>query len=226
MPPGVGAGYSMPNAVQTACSGTGTAGAATDQPTSEPTVTSKAPTASAALRQNSADMDKVIKQIVALGIKREDLIKPTKAELEAIGAKYIATVEPTAKATLDQLRAAGWKIAIVSGGFTQAILPLAAYLGIDRVEAVILRFNADGSYAGFDESCPTCRSRGKNVVARRLRAEHQATQVIMVGDGASDLEVKGDADKVIGFGRYAVRAKVKAGADAFITSLTELPSVV
>ncbi|WP_017670656.1 SIMPL domain-containing protein [Blastomonas sp. AAP53] len=36
-------------------------------------VTSKAPTASAALRQNSADMDKVIKQIVGLGIKREDI---------------------------------------------------------------------------------------------------------------------------------------------------------
>jgi uncharacterized protein YggE len=36
-------------------------------------VTSKAATASAALRQNSADMDKVIKQIVALGIKREDI---------------------------------------------------------------------------------------------------------------------------------------------------------
>jgi phosphoserine phosphatase len=48
----------------------------------------------------------------------------------------------------------------------------------------------------------------------------------MVGDGASDLEVKGDADKVIGFGRYAVRAKVKAGADAFITALAELPGVV
>ncbi len=162
----------------------------------------------------------------AIFAKRLDIIKPTKAELEAIGAKYIATVEPTAKATLDQLRAAGWKIAIVSGGFTQAILPLAAYLGIDRVEAVILRFNADGSYAGFDESCPTCRSKGKNVVARRLRAEHQATHVVMVGDGASDLEVKGDADKVIGFGRYAVRPKVKAGADAFIMSLAELPGVI
>ena len=162
----------------------------------------------------------------AIFAKRLDIIKPTKAELEAIGAKYIVTVEPTAKATLDKLRAAGWKIAIVSGGFTQAILPLAAFLGIDRVEAVILRFHADGSYAGFDESCPTCRSKGKNVVARRLRAEHQATQVVMVGDGASDLEVKGDADKVVGFGRYAVRAKVKAGADAFITSLDQLPGVV
>ena len=162
----------------------------------------------------------------AIFAKRLDIIKPTKAELEAIGAKYIATVEPTAKATLDQLRTAGWKIAIVSGGFTQAILPLAAYLGIDRVEAVILRFHADGSYAGFDETCPTCRSKGKNVVARRLRAEHQATHVVMVGDGASDLEVMGDADKVIGFGRYVVRAKVKAGADVFITALEQLVGVV
>ena len=75
-------------------------------------------------------------------------------------------------------------------------------------------------------SCPTCKTKGKNVVARRLRAEHQATQVVMVGDGASDLEVKGDADKVIGFGRYVVRTKVKAGADVFITSLDQLVGVV
>lgn len=31
---------------------------------------------------------------------------------------------------------------------------------------------------------------------------------------------------VIGFGRYAVRPKVKAGADAFIMSLAELPELV
>jgi hypothetical protein len=48
----------------------------------------------------------------------------------------------------------------------------------------------------------------------------------MVGDGASDLEVKGDADKVVGFGRYVVRAKVKAGADVFITALDQLVGVV
>jgi uncharacterized protein YggE len=36
-------------------------------------VTSKAPTAQEALRSNSAEMEKVIAQIVALGIKREDI---------------------------------------------------------------------------------------------------------------------------------------------------------
>ena len=162
----------------------------------------------------------------AIFAKRLDIIKPTAAELAAIGAKYIATVEPTAVASLAQLRAADWKIAIVSGGFTQAIRPLADFLGIERVEAVVLKFHADGSYAGFDDSCPTCRTKGKNVVARRLRAEHQAAHVVMVGDGASDLEVKGDADLVVGFGRYVQRPKVVAGADKFVHSLAELVGVV
>ena len=162
----------------------------------------------------------------AIFAKRLDIIKPTAAELAAIGAQYIATVEPTAVASLAKLRAAGWRIAIVSGGFTQAIRPLADFLGIDRVEAVTLKFHTDGTYAGFDDSCPTCKTKGKNVVARRLRAEHQATHVVMVGDGASDLEVKGDADVVVGFGRYVQRPKVAAGADQFVRSLEELVGVV
>jgi len=162
----------------------------------------------------------------AIFAKRLDIIKPTAAELAAIGAKYIATVEPTAVASLAQLRAAGWKIAIVSGGFTQAIRPLADFLGIERVEAVVLKFHADGSYAGFDDSCPTCRTKGKNVVARRLRDEYEAGHIVMVGDGASDLEVKGDADLVVGFGRYVQRPKVVAGADKFVHSLAELIGVV
>ena len=158
--------------------------------------------------------------------KRLNMIKPTLAELQAIGTKYIATVEPTAVETLEKLRAAGWKIAIVSGGFTQAIMPLAKFLGVARVEAVVLKFNEDGTYAGFDETCPTSKSKGKNMIARRLRADFKAQTVVMVGDGASDLEVKSDVDKVIGFGRYVVRPKVKAGADAFVMSLADLPGVL
>jgi phosphoserine phosphatase len=158
--------------------------------------------------------------------KRLDMIKPTLKELESIGQKYIQQVEPTALDTIKKLKAAGWTVIIVSGGFTQAIRPLAQYLGIERVEAVELRFNADGSYAGYVESCPTAKSKGKNVVVLKLRDEFKAYQMILVGDGASDLEVKGDVDKMIGFGRYTPRPKVKAGADAFITSLDQLISLL
>ena len=158
--------------------------------------------------------------------KRLDMIKPTLKELESIGQKYIQEVEPTALDTIKKLKANGWTVMIVSGGFTQAIRPLAQYLGIERVEAVELRFNTDGSYAGYVESCPTAKSKGKNVVALKLRDEFKAYQTVLVGDGASDLEVKGDVDKMIGFGRYTPRPKVKAGADAFITSLDQLISLL
>lgn len=158
--------------------------------------------------------------------RRLDLIRPSRAEVDGIAAKYLATVEPDAAEALRRIRAAGWQVAIVSGGFTEAILPLARSLGIGEVHAVGLRFDAAGAYAGFDTEAPTARSRGKNAVARRLRAATGATEVVMVGDGASDLEVKGDADRVIGFGRYAARAKVKAGADAFITRLADLPPLL
>lgn len=158
--------------------------------------------------------------------RRLDLIQPTSEELSAIGSLYIAHVEPTAKACIAQLQGEGWTVAIVSGGFTQAIRPLAEFLGITTVEAVVLKFDCRGFYAGFEEDCPTARSRGKNVVAERLKRTLAATKTVMVGDGASDLEVKGDVDYVVGFGRYAVREKVKAGADAFIMSLSELPAIL
>ena len=41
-------------------------------------------------------------------------------------------------------------------------------------------------------------------------------RTVMVGDGVSDLETKPVVDLFVGFGRYTPRAKVKAGAHAFV----------
>jgi phosphoserine phosphatase len=158
--------------------------------------------------------------------KRLEMIEPRVEEVEAVGALYIAHVEPEAKRTLEAARKAGWHPIIVSGGFTQAILPLAAYLEIERVEAVRLEFDLDGAFAGFAADSPTARTRGKNIIARQLKAEFGARKTVMVGDGASDLEVQGDVDFVVGFGGYAVREKVRQGADAFILSFAELPDLL
>lgn len=163
----------------------------------------------------------------AIFSRRLELIRPTHSELLSIGAMYISAVEPTALRTVSELKAAGWEVVIVSGGFTQAIVPLADFLGIARVEAVSLQFDSSGRYCGFEEATsPTACSKGKNQVARRLRSELGVNRSVMVGDGASDLEVKGDVDWVIGFGGYAVRERVKSGADAFIMQLSELPEVL
>lgn len=153
---------------------------------------------------------------------RLELIKPTAAEVATVGARYVETVEPTARQTLATLRARGWTPIILSGGFRQAIRPLADYLGIERVEAVDLHFDAAGDYAGFAEDYPTTRSGGKPIVIERLRTEFGASEIVMVGDGVSDLETKPVVERFIGFGGTVAREKVRAGATHFIRSLAEL----
>ena len=154
--------------------------------------------------------------------RRLEIIQPRRQDAAAVGRRYVETVEPTALATLAALRAAQWTPVIISGGFRQAIQPLADFLGIARIEAVDLYFEADGRYRGYDTAYPTSRSGGKPEVIRRLRAELRPSRVVMVGDAVSDLEAAPEADLFVGFGRYAARERVKKEAAAFISSLDAL----
>lgn len=158
--------------------------------------------------------------------ERLRIIRPRAADVAAVGAQYIDTIEPTAVATLAALRSAGWTPIILSGGFRNAIRPLADHLGVARVEAVDLFFDAAGDYAGYDEAYPTTRSGGKPEVIRALKAELAPSRVVMVGDGVSDLETKPEVDLFIGFGRYVAREKVRAGAAKFVTALDQIPALL
>lgn len=154
--------------------------------------------------------------------RRLALIRPRREDITAIARRYIEEVEPTALATVTRLKAGGWTPVILSGGFRPIIAPLAAHLGIVRIEAVDLHFGAAGEYAGYDERYPTTRSGGKPEIITALRRELSPARTVMVGDGVSDLEAKPVVDQFIGFGRYVERAKVRAGAHAFVRSLAEL----
>jgi phosphoserine phosphatase len=158
--------------------------------------------------------------------RRLDIIRPTRAETLAVGAHYIREIEPTAAATVAALQARGWTVVIVSGGYTQAIEPLAAHLGIARIEAVPLRFDTAGHYAGYDTAAPAARRGGKPEIMRALRAEFRPARLVMVGDGASDLETRDVVDLFVGFGRYAERPAVKAGAQRFAYRLDEIPNLL
>jgi phosphoserine phosphatase len=157
---------------------------------------------------------------------RLEAIRPTRDDAAAVGRGYLACVEPTAKATVAGLKAQGWTPVIISGGFRQAIRPLADMLGVDRVEAVDLFFNPDGTYRGYDAAYPSTRSGGKVDIIAALRAEFHPERIVMVGDGVSDLEVKPVVDLFVGFGGFAVRERVKREAAAFVTSLAAVPALV
>ncbi|MDX6766221.1 MAG: HAD-IB family phosphatase [Candidatus Methylacidiphilales bacterium] len=158
--------------------------------------------------------------------RRLELIRPGAAACAAIAQKYLQTIEPDAGRVLAELRGAGWTPAILSGGLAPAVQPLAAHLGITEVHAVPLYFDEAGNYLGFDAEFPAARSGGKPLVIQQLRARLGAGKVVMVGDGASDLETKPVVDLFVGFGRYADRPAVRAGAGAFLMELAGLPQLL
>jgi phosphoserine phosphatase len=164
--------------------------------------------------------------VEAVFARRLDIIRPRRCDAEAVGVRYIETVEPEARAAIAGLRGRGWTPIIVSGGFRPAIRPLADHLGVERIEAVDLRFDPSGGYSGFDADYPTTRSGGKVEVVRRLRAELGPARVVLVGDAVSDLEVLPVVDLFVGFGRYAERERVRREAGAFIRSFAGLADLL
>jgi len=157
---------------------------------------------------------------------RLDLIRPNRDECVRIGQRYIDAVEPDALGVVGQLQAAGWRVVILSGGFVPVIEPLARFLGIVDVEAVPLYFADDGSYRDYDRDYPTTRNGGKPELIQALQRQWSPRITVMVGDGVSDLETQPVVDRFIGFGRYAVRPRVQAGADRFIYALAQLPAAI
>ena len=158
--------------------------------------------------------------------RRLDIIKPAADSVAEVGKLYIQTVEPSAKEVITTLKSKGWTPIILSGGYRQAIKPLADYLGVEFIEAVDLYFNEDGSYRDFDRNYPSTRSGGKPEVVKSLRNQYSPQKIVAVGDGVSDLESKPVVDMFIGFGRYALREKVKQEANFFITDLAEIVSLI
>jgi phosphoserine phosphatase len=158
--------------------------------------------------------------------RRLEIIQPRRADADAVGRRYVETVEPTAQATIAALKLRGWTPVIISGGFRPLMASLAEHLGIERVEAVDIFFHSDGAYNGYDKNYPTTRSGGKPEIVAALKREFSPTQFVMVGDGASDLETKPSVDRFVGFGRYTPREAVRQGAHDFIYTLDALLKIL
>ena len=74
----------------------------------------------------------------------------------------------------------------------QLILPVAMRLNIPatRIIANILFFDKDGNYTGFDKTVPTSRDGGKAEAVHHLKKQHGYAPIIMIGDGATDMQVR------------------------------------
>lgn len=159
--------------------------------------------------------------------KRLDVIRPTLAQVEALGERYVSSLTPGAANAIAKLQENGVQIHLVTGGIEQAILPLAAKLNVPSraVHAVRLRFDANGNYEDFDRRSFLAKSGGKELVVRDIRARSKG-KAALVGDGVSDLEAKPAVDLFIGFGGVAVREKVKQNAEIFAMTFDEVLSAL
>jgi len=157
--------------------------------------------------------------------KRLSLIKPDKAQISWLADLYIAEIVEGVEQVFSTLLAEGKQVHIISGGIRQAILPLAKKLGLsaDKVHAVDVLFNQDGSYKAFDQQSPLAKNGGKAIICKQIKAENLT--MAMVGDGKTDLEAKNVGAKVIGFGGVMQREIVVEGADVFVKN-TSLMAVL
>jgi phosphoserine phosphatase len=157
--------------------------------------------------------------------RRMEIIRPDRATAAAVPRLYVDTIVPGVPELITRLKAEGWTPVILSGGFEPLIRPLAQVLGVEYVEAVPLYFDASGDYAGYGADYPTTRNGGKPEVIREWKQALLPEAVLMMGDGISDLEAKGEVDLFIGFGGVVSRPAVEKGADAWITSMSEFENV-
>lgn len=156
-------------------------------------------------------------------VKRLELIRPTREQLESLGQHYIATLLPDAKAVVGALRFLNKDVYLISGGYDVPLSILGRHLGFEEphILANRLRFKSDGSYLGFDPMSPLWRNGGKAEVIKRLRTKGKKT--LLVGDSVTDLEAQPEVDLFVGFGGVVSRESVRRQSPVFIHQPTLAP---
>jgi phosphoserine phosphatase len=121
---------------------------------------------------------------------------------------------PGARTFVRTLKRLGYKVAIVSGGFTAVTDRLAADLGLDHAVANVLEV-VDGLITGRLTGDIVDRA-GKAEVLRRIAAAEgiPLEQTVAVGDGANDLDMLAAAGLGIAFNAKPV---VRAQADTAVS---------
>lgn len=141
------------------------------------------------------------------------------AELAGLPEEVIEQVRgeirltPGARTLCRTLKRLGYRIALVSGGFSEVIGPLAEDLGVDAVRANGLEIE-DGVLTGRVRG-PVIDRAAKEQALREFAAEFgiESSRTVAIGDGANDLDMLAAAGHGIAFNAKPV---VQAAADSSI----------
>lgn len=123
-------------------------------------------------------------------------------------------LSPGARTLVRTLKRLGFTVAVVSGGFTEVIEPVARELGIDHVRANRLEV-VDGALTGRVLGAVVDRA-GKAEALREFAALEglPLTRTVAIGDGANDLDMLAAAGLGVAFN---AKPLVRRQADASLT---------
>jgi phosphoserine phosphatase len=156
---------------------------------------------------------------------RLELVRPSVADIAALGAAYVAALAPGATAAIERMQAGGRRVVLVSGGLRDAILPAARAVGVpDRdVFGVAVQHDGDGAYRGFDAGSPLTHASGKGTVVVSVALPRR---ILAVGDGATDLAMRSSVDAFAAYTGFVARPAVIAGADVVVHTFDQLAELV
>ncbi|KAH9314687.1 hypothetical protein KI387_023314, partial [Taxus chinensis] len=122
---------------------------------------------------------------------RLSLFQPSKSDVANFLNRNPPSLNPGIQDLVKDLKAKGVGVYLVSGGFRQMIEPVADLLEIPHknIYANRLLFGSEEEFVGFDSEEPTSRSGGKATAVAQIKKEHGYEMLVMVGDGATDLEL-------------------------------------
>ncbi|KAJ8275489.1 hypothetical protein COCON_G00072410 [Conger conger] len=156
--------------------------------------------------------------------ERLAIIRCSREQVNKLITDHPPQLTPGIKELVRNLQQRNVKVFLISGGFRCIVEHVASQLGIPlhHVYANRLKFYFNGEYAGFDETQPTAESGGKGRVISLLKELYSLENVVMIGDGATDLEACPPASAFIGFGGNVTRPQVKERSSWYVTSFGEL----
>lgn len=154
--------------------------------------------------------------------RRLEVIQPTRQRVDELARLYVERLVEDARETVGALLWLGKDVRVMSGGLRPPVEAVALELGIPReaVAAVGIEFDSNGRYAGYEGASPLAKSGGKPTVVRDWGLEGP---VILVGDGATDLEARPEVDLFVAYMGVTYRPKVAIGADVVLTAPSLAP---
>lgn len=157
--------------------------------------------------------------------ERLALVRPGRADIQALADAYVAAIAPGAKFTIGRLQDEGCRVVLMSGGLREAILPVASLVGVPTrdVHAVSVILGANDEYEGFEVASALATAEGKRSVAMQLDLPKR---VLAVGDGATDLAIRPAVDAFAAYVGFIRREPVVRGADHVIDSFDRLLKLV